>query len=75
MLALLAIAFVHTATRATAAVAIGTFASAVDVSIILIASHNPPFGGAFGVKPSILEQVTPQAPGRRSGQSRRVGAA
>jgi Protein of unknown function (DUF4239) len=61
-LALLAIAFVHSASRATAALAIGTFASAVAVSIILIASHNRPFGGPFGVKPSILEQVMPQVP-------------
>jgi hypothetical protein len=60
MLALLAIAFVHSASRATTAIAMSMFASAVAVSIILIASQDRPFGGPFGVKPSMLEQVMPQ---------------
>lgn len=62
ILAFLGIAFVHSGNRATAAIALSIFASAVAVSIILIASQDRPFSGPFGVKPSLLEQVMPQAP-------------
>ena len=61
VLALLAIAFVHSERRATAALALGVFACAVAVSVILIASQDRPFGGPFGVKPTLLEQVRPNA--------------
>ena len=62
LLAFLAIAFVHSSNRTTAAIALSIFASAVAVSVILIASQDRPFGGRFGVKPTLLEQVTPRSP-------------
>ena len=61
VLALLAIAFVHSERRATAALALGVFVCAVAVSVILIASQDRPFGGPFGVKPTLLDQVRPNA--------------
>jgi len=61
VIALLAIACVHAGRRATAAIAMGLFATAVAISLILIVSQNRPFGGPFGVKPSPLEQVIPAA--------------
>ena len=60
-LALLAIAFVHCERRTTAAIAMSVFACAIAVSLILIASQDRPFGGPFGVKPTLLEQVRPTA--------------
>jgi hypothetical protein len=62
ILTFLGIAFVHSGNRSTAAIALSIFASAVAVSIILIASQDRLFGGRFGVKPSVLEQVMPQGP-------------
>jgi hypothetical protein len=59
MLALLAIAFVHSERRATAGIAMSIFAGAVAVSLILIASQDQPFDGPFRVKPDVLEQITP----------------
>jgi hypothetical protein len=61
ILALLAIAFVHAGRRATAALALGVFAAAVAVSLILIVSQDRPFAGPFAVKPGPLEQVIPSA--------------
>lgn len=61
MLILLAIAFVHSGNRATAAIAMAVFASAIAVTLLLIASQDRPFSGPFGVKPSVLEQVRPGA--------------
>jgi Protein of unknown function (DUF4239) len=62
LLTLLAIAFVHSSDRRTAAIALSIFASAVAVSVVLIASQDRPFGGRFGVKPTLLEQVSPRSP-------------
>ena len=59
VIALVAIACVHAGRRSTAAIAMGLFATAVAVSLILIVSQDRPFGGPFGVKPSPLEQVIP----------------
>ena len=42
-LTLLAIAFVHSENRATTAIAMGIFASAVAVCLLLIASQDRPF--------------------------------
>jgi Protein of unknown function (DUF4239) len=58
-LTLLAIAFVHSDNRLTAALAMGIFAAAVAVTLVLIASQDRPFSGAFGVKPDVLLQVQP----------------
>jgi hypothetical protein len=56
---LLAIAFVHSENRATAALAMAIFASAVAVSITIIAAQERPFSGHFGVEPDPLLQVAP----------------
>jgi hypothetical protein len=54
---LLAIAFVHSGNRVTAALAMGVFAAAVAVVIVMIAAQDRPFRGQLGVKPDPLEQV------------------
>jgi hypothetical protein len=41
--------------------ALVTAATAVAVSLILIASQDQPFGGPFGLKPDVLEQVIPSS--------------
>ena len=61
ILTLLAIAFVHSDNRATTAITMGIFASAVAVCVLLIASQDRPFAGPFAVKPDALVQVTPGA--------------
>jgi Protein of unknown function (DUF4239) len=58
-LTLLAIAFVHSENRVTAALAMAIFASAAAVSITIIATQERPFSGPFGVKPDALLQVAP----------------
>jgi Protein of unknown function (DUF4239) len=59
LLTLLAIAFVHSANRLTAALAMGVFAAAVAVSLVLIAAQQRPFSGEFAVSPDALLQVMP----------------
>lgn len=59
-LTLLAIAFVHSENRATTALAMAIFASAVAVSITIIAAQERPFSGQFGVEPDPLLQVAPR---------------
>jgi len=54
---LLAIAFVHSANRVTAALAMGAFAAAVAVVLVMIAAQDRPFRGQLGVKPDLLQQV------------------
>ena len=61
VLTLLAIAFVHSDNRLTASLAMGVFAAAVAVTLILIASQARPFSGQFGVGPDVLLQVEPAA--------------
>jgi len=58
--ALVAIAVVHSDNRASAAIALGIFATSVAVSIVLIASHSGPFSGQISVGPDLLLQVMPQ---------------
>jgi Protein of unknown function (DUF4239) len=60
-LTLLAIAFVHSENRMTAALAMGVFAAAVAVVVVMIAAQDGPFRGQLGVKPTPLEQVAPRA--------------
>jgi hypothetical protein len=60
-LTLLAIAFVHSERPATTAIAMGIFASAVAVCLLMIASQDKPFAGPFAVKPDPLVQVMPAA--------------
>jgi hypothetical protein len=60
-LTLIAIAFVHSGNRRTAAIAMALFASAVAVTLVMIVAQDRPFSGAFGVKPDVLLQVLPPA--------------
>ena len=60
-LTLLAIALVHSEKRATTAITMGIFASAVAVCLLMIASQDRPFAGPFAVKPDALVQVIPGA--------------
>ena len=61
---LLAIAMVHSDNRASAALAMGLFATGVAVSVVLISSHDRPFSGDLAVGPDVLLQVLPGGPGR-----------
>jgi hypothetical protein len=57
---LLAIAMVHCDHRTSAAISMGIFSTGVAVSVLLIASHNSPFGGPIAVGPNLLLQVMPE---------------
>jgi multisubunit Na+/H+ antiporter MnhC subunit len=57
---LLAIAMVHSDNRATTAIALAIFATAVAVCLVLITSHNRPFTGEIFVRPDVLLQVMPE---------------
>lgn len=59
LLVLITIGMVHCEQGATAAVAMGIFATAVATSAVLIASHTRPFSGEISVSPSVLWQVMP----------------
>ena len=59
--ALAAIAIVHSDNRLASAIALGTFATGVAVSVLLILAHDRPFTGAISVKPEPLLQVMPEA--------------
>jgi hypothetical protein len=61
VLMLAAIAFVHIGNCTTAAVAMGLFAAAVAVVVVMLASQDRPFSGQLGVDPDVLEQVRPPA--------------
>ena len=61
---LLAIAMVHSDNRASAAFAMGLFATGVAVSVVLISSHDRPFTGELSVGPDVLLQVLPEEAGR-----------
>ena len=56
---LIAIAMVHCDNRATAALALALFATAVAVCLLLIAAHDRPFTGAISIRPDVLLQVRP----------------
>jgi hypothetical protein len=57
---LIAIAFVHSDNRATSALALGLFATAAALALLLIASHTRPFAGPVAVEPDLLLQVMPE---------------
>jgi hypothetical protein len=61
ILTLIAIAMVHVDNRTAAAIALGLFATAIAVCILLITAHNRPFVGANAVPPTALVQVQPDA--------------
>jgi hypothetical protein len=62
---LFAIAMVHCDNRKTSAIATGIFGTGVAVAILLIASHDRPFGGRMAVGPAPLLQVLPEAAASR----------
>jgi hypothetical protein len=57
---LVAIALVHSDNRTSSALALGLFASAAALALLLIASHSRPFAGAVPVEPGVLLQVMPE---------------
>jgi hypothetical protein len=57
---LIIIAMVHCDIRLTCGITLGTFATGVAVSIVLITAHNRPFSGQISVGPDLLKQVMPQ---------------
>jgi Protein of unknown function (DUF4239) len=61
VLTLLAIAFVHSGNRRTAAVAMGVYAAAVAVVLIMLASQDRPFTGQLGLDPDVLQEVSPRS--------------
>ena len=62
--ALLAMAMVHSDDRRASFIALGLFATGVAASVLLIAAHDRPFIGQLSVKPDLLLQIMPGAPGR-----------
>jgi hypothetical protein len=60
VLTLLAIGLAHNDNRTTTAVAMGLFACAVAVLLVMIAAQDRPFSGEFGVKPDVLLEVLPR---------------
>ena len=54
---LFAIAIVHCDNKAAAAIAMGLFATAVAISVVLIASHARPFTGQISVGPGLLKEI------------------
>jgi hypothetical protein len=59
--ALLAIAIVHADNRAASAIALGSFATGVAASVLLILAHDRPFTGDIAVSAEPLLQVMPEA--------------
>ena len=59
--ALLAIAVVHSDNRLASAIALGTFATGVAASVLLILAHDRPFTGEIAVSAEPLMQVMPEA--------------
>jgi hypothetical protein len=56
---LFAIAMVHSDNRLTAALAVGLFATAAAVCLVMIVAHNRPFTGEISVRPEALLQIEP----------------
>ena len=54
---LIAIAMVHCDNKPAAATAMGLFAAAVAISVVLIASHARPFTGQISVGPGLLREI------------------
>ncbi len=54
---LLAIALIHCGNRVASSSAMGIFATGVSVSVLIIVSHNRPFGGPIFVDSALLTQI------------------
>jgi uncharacterized protein DUF4239 len=59
VLTLVAIAFVHCGNRLSAALALGLFAAAAAVCVVVIGIQDRPFAGPYRVRPDVLVQVEP----------------
>jgi hypothetical protein len=60
VITLVAVAFVHCRNRRTSAIALGLFALAAAVCIVVLAVQDRPFAGPFRVRPTPLVQVEPR---------------
>ena len=60
-LTLITIGIIHSDNPATNRIIMTIFATAVGVSVVLIASHSGPFSGEISVPPTALLQVMPEA--------------
>jgi hypothetical protein len=65
---LTAIAMVHSDNRTTSAIALGLFATAIAICLLLITAHDRPFSGQNAVPPTALLQVQPDAAVENSGR-------
>jgi Protein of unknown function (DUF4239) len=63
VLMLVAIAMVHSDNRGANAIILAIFATGAAASLILIAAYSRPFSGAIAVRPTVLQQVMPEAGG------------
>jgi hypothetical protein len=60
---------VHSDNRLSTALAVGLFATAAAVCIVLIIAYDRPFTGEISVRPEILLQVAPEDRGSASSLS------
>jgi hypothetical protein len=60
VLALVAIAVVHSGNRGSARIAMALFAFAVAAVITMLVSQDQPFSGQLGLDPDVLQQVLPR---------------
>jgi hypothetical protein len=63
VLMLVAIAMVHCDNKVANRIILFIFATGAAASLILIAAYSRPFSGAIAVRPSLLQQVMPEAGG------------
>lgn len=63
ILMLVAIAMVHCDNRRANQIILAIFATGAAASLILIAAYSRPFSGAIAIRPTLLEQVMPEAGG------------
>jgi hypothetical protein len=60
-LTLVAIAMIHSDNPRSNRIILGIFSTAVGLAVVLLASHSGPFSGEISVKPTVLQQVMPEA--------------
>ena len=60
-LTLVAIAMIHSDNPRSNRIILGIFSTAVGLAVVLLVSHSGPFSGEISVKPTVLQQVMPEA--------------
>ena len=60
-LTLLAIAMIHSDNPRSNRIILFIFSTSVGLAVVLLASHSGPFNGQISVKPTVLQQVMPEA--------------